>query len=265
MRKPIYFYCLLIAYSLPLSAQTPCESLYGVWKYETEGLEGMNILTLGHYIWVLNEKARPYFHDKPSFQEKAEAFDKMTISAGTWTCDGNRATVTQQFAKDPNEIGTRFSFDFDIIGDKGDYWVINPEGERSPKGVARRVAEWKEESPCSKLNGVWEYENLKGLYIQSGVYGAWVVADPDQAQLASDLKTMPGKARAFQAIEGYYALSDCKGDHRCHWTILHSSNPAMEKQILYTELQVRKNSFSGRYIDTDRRLVGEEWQMRRLE
>ncbi len=265
MRKPSFFYFLLMASTFVLQAQTPCESLYGVWKYETEGLEGMNILTPGHYIWILNEKDRPHFQNNPSMQEKAEAFDKMTISAGTWTCDGERATVTPQFAQDPDEIGTSFSFDFHIIGDKGDYWVIDPEGERLPKGVARRVADWEEDSPCSKLNGVWTYEGLNGMYIQSGTYGAWVVADPDQAQLASDLETPPGKARAFQAIEGYFALSDCKGDHRCHWTIVHSSNPAMEKQILYTELQVRKSSFSGRYIDTDRRLVGDEWRMRRVE
>lgn len=257
---------LLLLSPVLLVGQTPCESLYGVWKYETKGLEGMNILTPNHYIWIFNQKNRIDFNgSKPSLEEKANAFDNMTVSAGTWECNGNRATVHQKYAKDPALVDSSFSFDFNIIGDKGDYWVIDAGGNRAPKGVARKVAEWDEPSSCSKLNGVWTYEGMKGMSIQSGIYGAWVIVDPDQGSLAADLTTASGKSRAFEAIEAHYAIADCKGDHRTQWVIIHSVNPAMEKKILYTEIQVQKNSFSGRFMDTNRRLIGEEWKMIRLE
>ncbi len=261
----LFIYSLLFITNL-VQAQSSCETLFGVWKYETEGIEGMNILTPGHYIWVLNQKKRLDFElSDATAQDKAAAFDAMTISAGTWSCEGNRGTVVQQFTKDPKQVGTSFSFDFKIIGDKGNYWVIDSAGNRAPQGVARKVADWGEASSCSKLNGVWAYEGLNGMYIQSGIYGAWIIVDKDQASMGTDIATNIGKARAFEALDAYYAIGDCKGDHRCHWIILHSSNPAMEKQVLYTELQIQKNTFSGRFIDTDRKLVGEKWRMKRLE
>ena len=258
MRQSINIsFVLMLFFSFELQAQSPCEALTGVWKYELDDQEGMNIITPTHVIWVLIRKGREDFKAaEPTDEEKAAAFTALNASAGTWTCEGNRATITYLFNKNPAFAGTSFDFEYEIEGNLTKYWIIQSDGSRGPMGKSWKVADWEEVSDCSGLTGVWEHLDLKGMYIQAGPYAAFIVVDEDQKTKAADLESTTGKARAYEAVSAAFAVSTCapggKVDH-----ILFSSDPSGEGAVLQSEYVWEEGHIRAWILNPDGSRMGE--------
>ena len=136
--------CFLVALCLAsansLLAQSSCPDLVGTWEYVLEDQEGLFIGTETHGIWLIVENDRPQFESQlPTDVEKVKAFDSMVTDAFTYTCEGNKATVKFLYSKDPNVVGSGFTFEYEQDGDELTYWILNEDGSRGTEGHSRRV------------------------------------------------------------------------------------------------------------------------------
>ena len=134
----VLFCCL---YAAPVLAQNPCPQFTGTWEYVLDDSEGMYIGTATHYAAILVSKDRSPFESAPPTEAEQAAAYSSTIfaSGGTWSCEGNVATITHLYSRNPNEKGTSFKFEFEVEGDTIKYWVLNAEGERGDMGMSRRM------------------------------------------------------------------------------------------------------------------------------
>ena len=134
----VVFCCL---YAVPLLAQNPCPQFTGTWEYVLEDAEGMWIGTATHYVAISVSKNRGQMESTPPTEaEQVAAFSSIIFgSGGTWSCEGNVATMMQHYSHNPNAKGTSFKFEFEMEGDTAKYWVLDAEGERGTMGMSRRI------------------------------------------------------------------------------------------------------------------------------
>ncbi len=110
-------------------AQQPASPLDGTWRLNTmtviEGEETTTIETPGMgvlmfqgnwYSQVWMESNRLY-SDPPTDMEKVHAYDAFDASAGTFTYENGRLTVTAQIARDPRVVEKSSTTMVSIEGD----------------------------------------------------------------------------------------------------------------------------------------------------
>lgn len=254
---------ILLAFSLNLSAQTSNSEILGVYQYQVEGIEGMSIISPTHFIWVISNKDRqPFSSADPSDEEKAEAYDALNIAAGTWEETGDRRIkFTYTHHVNASLIGQSFEWEYKKEGDQFNYWILQEDKSRGPQQQSRRIADWNAPGTCSQDNGTWEYVEWNGVYLQCGNYGAWVI----QNELVKDASTVAGKAKAFEAMNGRFAIGDCR-EGKSFWNILHASDIRQEKAIIGC---ATKKLNDGRYkwqvLNVKGEPAGVTWHIQRIK
>jgi hypothetical protein len=244
-------------------AQTQKASLTGVWKYELDGWEGMAIFSPTHFIWVLTDKTRqPFTNQTPTIPQKAKAYEAINSASGTWELElDNRGKNKIMYASDPRSIGHFVRYDFEMVGNEFNYWVIQPDGSRGAPGKCRKLADWNASSDINMFNGVWEYIGQKGLYLQAGNYGAWYIQNGMQPETGSD----EGKAKNFDAVNSSVALATNQGGNRQVWNVLHSSNAWNEKNAIFTTSEFTNQDLLKMWlVDPMSKKIGEGFQLKRI-
>ena len=227
--------CLSLVLCVVLCAQSPPEELLGVYKYHLEDQEGISIISPTHFIWIMLDKDRP----NPSkgqlkTAEKAKAYETMNLAGGTHSYLGNqRFKYTFSIHSSPEVIGTSFEWTYTLDGDLANFWIIQSDGSKGPLMQSRKLADWDAPGLCSHLNGVWTYEEFKGLYLQCGNYAVWTIHFEELTQVSTEEE----KAKAFDVIDGKAAMGDCQTNGKAFWNIVHASKIAQENITLGTQYE----------------------------
>lgn len=240
MKSLIYIGFFSLLFQPSALAQSSCKVLEGVWQYDLPDGKGMWFSQNDRYLWVLNPKDRKAFSSGQTIpEEKAQAFDELNFSTGTFSCNGNRATVTHRFSKDPQQAGQSFQFDFEIKDGRARYWIIQADGSRGVEGNSNKIADFmpNAQKGCDRLNGFWEYDlpDLYGIFAHSHGYFGWILVDKKYW----DAKTSPGtkdaKAQAFDKVMADAGIVTCTDQGRFTWNLLHAKNPMAENTFFHTD------------------------------
>jgi hypothetical protein len=227
--------CILcLVFAVHASAQTSGNGLTGVWKYENQGREGVCIASPTHIIWIEADRSRMILPDvNPGDEAKALALSQVDAAAGEWSLEKpGRARARFLYSSNPAQVGKYSSWDFVIEGDKITYWVIDEKGDRMAPGFARRIADWSSGGDCSIHNGVWEYVDLKGIYLHSGNYGAWFI----QNKPVETAGTTAAKASTFDAVNASVVVGSKHSGKKYIWNVLHAADERDEGKTYITEL-----------------------------
>jgi hypothetical protein len=244
-------------------AQPKKASLTGVWKYELDGWEGMCIFSPTHFIWVLTDKNRqPFTNPTPTISQKAIAYEAINAAAGTWELESDsRGKNTLLYTSNPHLKGNFVRYDFELVGNEFNYWVIQPDGSRGASGKCRKLADWNAQGDISIFNGVWEYIGLNGLYFQSGNYGAWFILNGAQ----SDISGEEGKAKNFDAVNSSMVFATRLKGNQDVWNVVYSADVRNEKESYFTDSEVKNSDLFGIwFIDAKGAQVGGKWQVKRI-
>jgi hypothetical protein len=225
---------IFFVFAMTSAAQKVGNSLAGVWKYENQGKEGICIASPTHIIWIESEKSRMELPEiNPGDEAKELALAKVEAAAGEWKMESpNRARARFIYSANPAQVGIYSSWDFVIEGDKITYWVIDENGNRTSPGFARKISEWSSAGDCSLHNGVWDYVDMKGIYLHSGNYGAWFIQNKP-VEAASGLAS---KASAFDAVNAAVVVGSKYAEKKYVWSVLHAVDARKEGESYITEL-----------------------------
>ena len=191
-------------------AQEIPKALIGAWKYQLEDVEGMAIISPSHFIWVIYAKDRSsFFKSELIDSEKAKAFAATNVGGGTHQSVGdNRIKVTFTHHTRPQMEWTSFEYVYaDADGDLMDYWVIQEDGSKGPLMQSKKLADWGAKRSCSGFEGVWEFEEWDGLYLQCGNYGLWTINFQNMDKVSSEEE----RAKAFGTFNGTVAIGRLPG------------------------------------------------------
>jgi hypothetical protein len=124
-----FFLLVLLTTALASCSQPPVNPLEGTWKLNSitvmEGGNSTNIenpgigLMIFHGTWyaqVWMESDRLY-SDPPTDLEKLHAYEAFDASAGTYTYENARLTLSPQIARDPRAVGRPSATRMVIEGD----------------------------------------------------------------------------------------------------------------------------------------------------
>jgi hypothetical protein len=232
--KTTMIWIISAGFAISSAAQKVGNSLAGVWKYENQGKEGICIASPTHIIWIESERGRIELPDvNPGDEAKALALSTVEAAAGEWKMESpNRARARFIYSVDPGQVGKYSSWDFVIDGDKITYWIIDQNGNRTSPGFARKISEWSSAGDCSVHNGVWDYVDLKGIYLHSGNYGAWFI----QNKPVDAATGLASKASAFDAINAAVVVGSKYAGKKYVWSVLHAVDARREGESYITEL-----------------------------
>jgi len=263
-----------ILFLLPdlLTAQnkTSCSQLDGVWEYDLPDARGMWFSKEGRYLWVVFPKERKTFAgESPTIEEEAEAFGEINVSTGTWKCEEQRATVTQLYIKNPAQAGQTFQFDFEVIGDKAKYWVLQADGSRGPEGNFHKIGDFGKPNKenCGTADGFWEYElpDQYGISALAGGYFGWILVEKAWWDGQTDWSTAEGKAAAFDKITTATGSYSCDQQGRPHWKNLHAKDYRVEGQSFATENELQGGNIQFWFLDAEGKRNGGGGKAKRLK
>ncbi|MBO22904.1 MAG: hypothetical protein CMM26_11125 [Rhodospirillaceae bacterium] len=99
---------------------------------------GMIMYTADGYMSAITHCADRFLPtDRPSDEERAEAFSSYFNYAGTWQLENDTVTHTIQTALDPNMVGMTLSRDITKNGNKMVFSGLGPDG------ITRQFIIWK--------------------------------------------------------------------------------------------------------------------------
>jgi hypothetical protein len=111
------------------------------------------------------------------------------------------------------------------------------------------------------LNGVWEYAGQKGLYLQAGNYGAWIIQNGEQPNESTD----EDKAKNFDVINSSAVIGTQVSGYRHVWNIIHSKDSRNEKDAYFTNCEMPDpGTCSMWFINSNGVQVGDKWQVKRI-
>ena len=264
----IFFYFIVLSYGM--NGQGIPKELTGVWKYETEGLEGITIISPTHAAWILTKNNRPNLNGQAlTTEDKIKAYNSIqNIGILTQKTEGTvggtkRCASTYLYSNDPSRVGQSFSWEYEKKGDYFNYWIIQPDGSRGYQGKARKLADWDAKVEWSKLNGLWKYSGpYTGYYMHSGNYGLWLIINDPNLQVATD----EGKAHAFDVINSAAALVQNVDNHKQVWRVLHAYDENMENQSIYTGMKaITPDLYEVWYDDGFGKPTGTGWAIQRVK
>ena len=249
------FLIVFLFLSVMVYGQTPssCHHLDGVWEHEHASMRGIWFYKDDKYLWIILPKLRLLFAgDQPTIEEKAKAYDELSISTGSWACDGKRVTVTQMFSKNPAN-NTSFQFDYEISEMQIKYWIIQPDGNRGEERHSKKLTDFNPPAKqgCDQMNGFWEYDlpNQTGRYAYANGYFGWILLDRKVTSTGLVIQSIEEKANAYDQILAVAGKGVCDTTQRYSWTRLYTKDYREEGTISRSDIKFQNDRVQWWYVD----------------